>query len=53
MVGLEERDIQKHLECSKKLRASFKKNPAKAIEFLIKAGILDSTGKKLSQRYRW
>ena len=43
--------VREHVIASQKLRKEIKGNPAKAKAFLIKAGILNKSG-KLAKRYR-
>jgi len=44
--------VKEHLKASRKLRKSFARSPAKARQFLIRAGILNKKGTGLSARYR-
>ena len=44
--------VKEHVEASRKMRQEWKQHPEKARQFLIKAGILDKSGKRLAKRYR-
>ncbi len=44
--------VAEHIKASRQVRASFKGNPKKAREYLIRIGYLDKTGKKIAKRYR-
>lgn len=44
--------VAEHLKASRALRASFKGNPQKAREYLIRVGYLEKNGKKIAKPYR-
>jgi hypothetical protein len=52
MAPTVEQIVKEHLAAAERFRRSIRGNPAKAREFLIKAGILTKDGKKLAKRYR-
>lgn len=44
--------VAEHIKASREVRASFKGNPQKAREYLIRIGYLEKNGKKIAKRYR-
>lgn len=44
--------VREHIKASREIRRSFKGSPQRAKQFLIRAGILNKKGTKLSSRYR-
>ena len=43
-----DREIKEHLKASRSLQRKLKASPKKALQFLIRAGIVDKSGKKLA-----
>ena len=44
--------VAEHIKASREMRASFKGNPQKAREYLIRIGYLEKDGKTIAKRYR-